>query len=62
MKAKTYSRREFERLLIDNRYELVRCKGSHFVYKKENITISVPKNLNKMVGRRLIKEYNLITI
>ena len=60
MRAKAYSKREFEHLLNENGYELSRCKGSHFVYKKGNVTISVPKNLNKMVGRRLIKEYNLI--
>lgn len=60
MRAKTYSRREFEQLLNENGYELARSRGSHFVYKKESITISVPKNLNKMIGRRLIKEYNLI--
>lgn len=60
MKAKTYNRREFERLLIENGYELARCKGSHFVYKKENLTISVPKKLNKMIGRRLVKEYGLV--
>ena len=60
MKLKTYNRREFEHLLNKNGYELVRCRGSHFVYKKESTTISVPKNLNKMIGRRLIKEYNLI--
>lgn len=62
MKVKAYSKREFERLLSDNGYEFTRCKGSHFVYKKENATIVVPKNLNIMIGRRLIKEHNLITM
>ena len=62
MKLKTFNRREFEQLLNENGYEFARCKGSHFVYKKESVTISVPKNLNKMIGRRLIKEHNLITL
>lgn len=62
MRAKTYSRREFTQLLNENGYEFARSRGSHFVYKKENVTISVPKNLNKMIGRRLIKEHNLITM
>ena len=57
---KTYNRREFEQLLNENGYEFARCRGSHFIYKKANMTVSVPKNLNKMVGRRLIKEHNLI--
>ena len=60
MKIKTYNRREFEHLLTENGYEFSRCRGSHFIYKKESMTISVPKNLNKMIGRRLIKEHNLI--
>ncbi len=62
MKIKAYSKREFEQLLNDNGYEFARCKGSHFVYKKESETIVVPKNLNSMIGRRLIKEHNLITM
>ena len=60
MKTKVYSKREFEQLLSDNGYEFARCKGSHFVYKKGNATVVVPKNLNSMIGRRLIKEHNLI--
>lgn len=62
MRVKAYSKREFERLLNDNGYEFVRCKGSHFIYKKANKTVAVPKNLNNMIGRRLIKEHNLITM
>ena len=60
MRVKAYSKREFERLLSNNGYEFVRCKGSHFIYKKANETVAVPKNLNSMIGRRLIKEHNLI--
>ena len=62
MKVKAYSKREFEQLLNSNGYEFSRCKGSHFVYKKGNATVVVPKNLNSMIGRRLIKEHNLITM
>ena len=60
MKVKAYSKREFEQLLSDNGYKFARCKGSHFIYKKDNETVAVPKNLNSMIGRRLIKEHNLI--
>ena len=60
MRVKAYSKREFEQLLNENGYEFARCKGSHFIYKKGDKTVSVPKNLNSMIGRRLIKEYNLI--
>ena len=46
-------------MLDKNGYKLARCKGSHFIYKKENKTVSVPKNLNKMICKRLIKEHEL---
>ena len=62
MRVKAYTKREFAQLLNENGYEFVRCRGSHFVYKRENATIVVPKNLNSMIGRRLIKEHNLITM
>lgn len=62
MRVKVYTKREFVRLLNENGYEFARCKGSHFIYKKGNEMVSVPKNLNSMIGRRLIKEHNLITM
>lgn len=57
---KTYSKREFAQMLVKNGYELVRCKGSHFIYKKADETVVVPKKINKMIGRRLVKEHGLI--
>lgn len=57
---KSYSKREFTRLLNTNGYEFIRCNGSHFIYKRENETITVPKNLNQMICRRLIKEHCLL--
>ena len=59
---KVYTKREFAQLLGHNGYELVRCKGSHFIYKKAGDTIAVPKDLNAMIGRRLIKEHKLVTM
>lgn len=53
------TRRRFEQLLNKNGYELVRSKGSHFVYKKGGDTIVIPLRLNRMIGRRLIKEHRL---
>lgn len=62
MKTKAYTKREFVQLLNDNGYKFVRCKGSHFIYKKDGMTVSVPKKLNSMIGRRLIKECNLALV
>lgn len=57
----TYTPIEFRRVLKNNGYTPVsgRGKGSHTIYKNGNRTISVGNNYNKMVIRRLIKEYEL---
>ena len=62
MHAKPYTKKDFEKLLINNGFSLQRVKGSHFIYKNGTDLISVPKNLNKMISRRLIKEYRLAEV
>lgn len=62
MHVKPYTKKEFEKLLVNNGFSLQRVKGSHFIYKKGTDLISIPKNLNKMISRRLIKEYHLIEV
>lgn len=56
---KVYDDRSFARLLSNNGYRLDRTSGSHFIYKGISGTISVNKNINRMVAQRLIKEYGL---
>ena len=60
----TYTERDFNKLMKVNGFvkQTGRGKGSHIIYKKDNQTISIGDSFNKMVIRRLIKEYNLITI
>lgn len=53
------TRRRFEQLLNKNGYEFVRSKGSHFIYKKGGDIVVIPLRLNRMIGRRLIKEHRL---
>jgi len=62
MHAKPYTKKDFEKLLISNGFSLQRVKGSHFIYKNGSDLISVPKNLNKMISHRLIKEYHLAEV
>ena len=62
MHIKSYTKRDFEKLLINNGFSLQRVKRSHFIYKNGTDLISVPKNLNKMISRRLIKEYHLAEV
>ena len=59
-KYKSKNLREFEPILKANGYREIRSKGSHFIYGNGKNQITVNKDLNKMVRRRLIKENNLI--
>ena len=52
--------REFEPILKANGYRKIRSNGSHFIYSNGTNQITVNKNLNKMVRKRLIKENNLV--
>ena len=35
-KTKSYNKREFNRMLIDNGFELLRIRGSHYIFKRDN--------------------------
>ena len=56
----TKEMRSFVPILINNGYREIRSNGSHYIYSNGINTITVNKDLNKMVRRRLIKENNLI--
>lgn len=53
-------RKEFIRKAKQNGYEHVRTSGSHMIFQNgDGRTMPVNIKLNKMVARRLIKEYGL---
>jgi len=58
-RTKEYSTQEFIRILLNNGFEYVSCKGDHKKFRRGNEIVVVNKKLNKMVARRLLKEYNL---
>lgn len=58
-RTKEYSTQEFVRILLDNGFEYVSCKGDHKKFRRGNETVVVNKKLNRMVARRLLKTYNL---
>lgn len=58
-KTKEFSSQEFIRILLDNGFEYVSCKGDHKKFRRGVETVVVNKNLNKMVARRLLKTHNL---
>lgn len=61
-KIKNFSSREFNRILINNGFELVRKRGDHYIFKRNNDTVTTTNGssgMNIMVARRLIKQYDL---
>lgn len=61
-RTKSWNTREFSRILMDNGYRYLRTHGDHHIYYNEQLNkkITINKNINKMVCRRLLKENNLI--
>ncbi len=51
--------KEMKKILHNNGFRCVRTRGSHFIYSDGRNTISINKDLNCMVARRLLKQYNL---
>lgn len=57
--ASAFDFKKMRKVLDMNGYKLIRTKGSHFIYSNGTRTISINKDLNMMVARRLIKENGL---
>ena len=56
-----YTSREFTKIVQENGFKYARSKGSHFIYiNDKGRHISIPKRLECVIARRLIKENNLI--
>ena len=58
-RTKEFSIREFEQILKKNGFKFYRQKGDHLIYKRNSEMIVITKKLNKMIARRLLKEYHL---
>lgn len=59
---KQYTQQEFIKICISNGFYYSRYNGSHAVYVNDKGRhISIPRNLECVIARRLIKENNLIT-
>lgn len=55
-----YTSREFIKIVEFNGFYYNRCKGDHAIYVNDNGKhISIPRNLECVIARRLIKENNL---
>lgn len=58
--TKQFSSKEFSRILLNNGFQYEYCKGSHKHYRRGKELAVIPvNNANKMLCRRLIKEFNL---
>ena len=57
-----YTQKKFIKILIKNGFYYSRHNGDHAIYVNDKGKhISIPKNLECVIARRLIKENNLIT-
>ena len=57
-----YTQREFIRIVKNNGFQYNRHNGDHAIYVNDKGRhISIPKNLECVIARRLIKENNLDT-
>ena len=55
-----YTQREFIKIVVKNGFHYSRHNGDHAIYiNDEGRHISIPKNLECVIARRLIKENNL---
>lgn len=61
VKARIYKRKDFVRILRYNNFVYERTNGDHDIYVRDGVHISIPyqTDLNRMLTRRLIKEYKL---
>lgn len=59
-KTKSYNKREFNKILINNGFLLVRQRGSHNIFKRGSEEIVISNNLNYMIAKRLVKTYGLV--
>ena len=59
---KQFTHREFVRVVVANSFYYDRHNGDHAIYVNDKGRhISIPKNLECVIARRLIKENNLVT-
>lgn len=57
---KQYTQKEFIKIVEMNGFRYNRTSGSHFIYtNNRNKHISIPRRLESVIARRLIKENNL---
>lgn len=55
-----YTSREFIKIVEFNGFYYNRCKGDHAIYVNDKGRhISIPRNLERVIALRLIKENNL---
>ncbi|MBK5286559.1 MAG: type II toxin-antitoxin system HicA family toxin [Bacteroidia bacterium] len=48
--------KEAEAMLLSNGFELIRSKGSHRIYKRENRRVVVPFHAKKILHPKVIKQ------
>lgn len=47
---------EAEKLLLEKGFQLIRTKGSHRIYLKENVRIVIPFHSGKILHPKIVKQ------
>lgn len=54
-----YSTREAKKLMKDNGFDYIGCKGDHYKYRRNEEVVIITKDPNPLIMQRLIKTYRL---
>jgi len=55
-KSPRLTAQEAEIMLLKAKFEIIRTKGSHKIYKKDNSRIVIPFHTNKILHPKIIKQ------
>ncbi len=48
--------REAEKLLLEAGFKLIRVKGSHYIYKRDNSRVVLPHHAGKILHPKIVKQ------
>ncbi|TAK67403.1 MAG: addiction module toxin, HicA family [Bacteroidetes bacterium] len=55
-KLQRLTAKEAERFLLQAGFELLRVKGSHHIYKRDDVRIVIPFHAGKMLHPKIVKQ------
>jgi predicted RNA binding protein YcfA (HicA-like mRNA interferase family) len=55
-KSPRLTAKEAEKLLLDAGFSLIRSKGSHLIYRKDEVRVVIPFHSGKILHPKIIKQ------